>query len=87
MPTPIENKLKQDQAFSTLLHLVAEGVALGKLRPIEPLDGALLLWSWIHGFVMLELTGHIPTDPPELAERLFDTGRMLVIGGLVAWPH
>lgn len=52
--------LRHAPAFSGLVSLVSAGVESGELRDDDPLTMAVTLWSYVHGFVMLELTGQIP---------------------------
>jgi AcrR family transcriptional regulator len=60
---PVERK----DAFALLVDLAAEGIARGEFVPMPPSVLALAAWTTVHGFVILELNGHIGFHgPPSL---------------------
>lgn len=48
------------RAFSTLVCFVQECQERKQLPPGDPLDFALLAWSWVHGIAKLAITGRLP---------------------------
>lgn len=78
--------------FSALLREISRGVNESTLKPMTPEVMALACWSLVHGFVGLEITGHIPdSDDPddapvsEAAARAFrDVAFEGVLHGLIA---
>jgi AcrR family transcriptional regulator len=51
--------------FGTLTDYVARAIDAGQLRPADPARVASLMWTAMHGYVMLELAGlHLPPDNP-----------------------
>ncbi|MGW0038733.1 TetR/AcrR family transcriptional regulator [Gordonia sp. NPDC003376] len=48
------------RAFLAITEIVRYGQAAGVIRPGNPLDHAMLLWSCVHGAVSLELAGSAP---------------------------
>lgn len=81
---PSADELSEANSFQTLLDLVAEGTERGELAPTDPARAATVLWAFVHGFVMLELTGHLPDQPEGVRDEMFDAGGSLMIRGLVA---
>ena len=52
-------------SFGTLTDYVARAIEAGQLRRDEPARVAALMWTAMHGYVMLELAGlHLPPDNP-----------------------
>jgi len=52
-------------SFATLTDYVARAIDAGQLRQDEPARVAALMWTAMHGYVMLELAGlHLPPDNP-----------------------
>jgi AcrR family transcriptional regulator len=52
-------------AFGTLTDHVARAIDAGQLRQDDPARVAALMWTAMHGYVMLELAGlHLPPDNP-----------------------
>ena len=52
-------------SFATLTDYVARAIEAGQLRQDEPARVAALMWTAMHGYVMLELAGlHLPPDNP-----------------------
>jgi AcrR family transcriptional regulator len=53
------------EAFAILTDFVARAIDGGQLRRDEPARLAALMWTAMHGYVMLELAGlHLPPDNP-----------------------
>jgi AcrR family transcriptional regulator len=48
------------RAFATLLALVEQCQEKKQLPPGDPLQFALLAWSWVHGIAKLAITGRLP---------------------------
>lgn len=66
---PVE---KQGIGFDSLLAIVAEGIANGTLVDgVPPMAIAIAAWSSVHGFVSLELSGHM--KPEALASETDST--------------
>lgn len=76
------DRYRKEAAFIALLDLVKAGVASGDVRPVDPHDTAMLLWSFVHGFVMLELTGQGSADRAERDRAFMACGRLLAAGWL-----
>ena len=52
-------------AYQALVDTVARGIAAGEFVAMPPLVLAVTCWSFVHGFVMLELNGNLtPATPP-----------------------
>ncbi len=52
-------------SFGTLTDYVARAIEAGQLRRDDPARVASLMWTAMHGYVMLELAGlHLPPDNP-----------------------
>jgi AcrR family transcriptional regulator len=69
------HKLKADPGerpgFDTLVATIEEGIARGDVVPLPPLALAVACWAQVHGFVVLELNGHLGDldDPADAAQR------------------
>jgi AcrR family transcriptional regulator len=71
------------RAESGCRHLVAasaRAVAGGKIRSTDPEHVAAQLWSLLHGFVILELAGHLDRFPDGVTEVLVPLGVNLLAG-------
>jgi AcrR family transcriptional regulator len=68
-------------AFRTLLHAMEHVMSTGE-DSARALDGALTVWSQIHGAVLLWNTGMFPPPLEETAERSEDDFRRITIGAL-----
>ncbi|MFP4565979.1 MAG: TetR/AcrR family transcriptional regulator [Spirochaetaceae bacterium] len=68
-------------AFRLLLHAMEEVVPAGP-ETARALDGALTVWSQIHGAVLLWNTGMFPPPLEETAERSEDDFRRITLAGL-----
>jgi AcrR family transcriptional regulator len=64
--------------FKVIYDTVADAVARGALRPVEPMVALLVLWTAVHGLVEVLLLDVIPVE--ELRRRLVDE----VIGSTIA---
>ncbi len=85
--------------FDTLAGIAARGVATGELKnlPVEVI--AIAAWAAVHGFVSLEVTGHItggdgPGVPPaspeagrQTRDALFEAHLRMTLYGLVKEDH
>lgn len=79
---PSAGDLEETNSFQTLLDLVAEGAERGEIASTDPVNVATALWAYVHGFVMLELTGLLPDQPEGIRDEMFDAGGVLMIRGL-----
>lgn len=77
---PIGDEPDLPESFAMLVDLVRQGRDEGLVPDIDPLEAAAALWAYVHGFVMLELTGNLP---PEASDRIFSTGGALFSRGLL----
>jgi AcrR family transcriptional regulator len=48
-----------DDAFTLLVNTAQEGVERGEFVPLPPVTIAMAAWAAVHGFVILELNGHL----------------------------
>jgi AcrR family transcriptional regulator len=56
---------REGPAYQALVDTVARGIEAGEFVAMSPLVVAVTCWSFVHGFVMLELNGHLtPATPP-----------------------
>ncbi len=62
-PDQAEGEDEKD-AFALLTEVARVGVERGELTPLPPLTIAMAAWTAVHGFVMLELTGHLTGEVP-----------------------
>ena len=60
-------------SFGLLVSVARDGVERGEFLPLPPEMIAVSAWAAVHGFVMLELTGHLAEVGPA-AEKLHDMG-------------
>ncbi len=51
-------------AFALLTEVARQGVEQGEFTPLPPVTIAMAAWTAVHGFVMLELTGHLTGEIP-----------------------
>lgn len=72
-----------DSSFSALVGLLREAHERGEISGADPLHLAAALWAFVHGFVMLELTGRLPSEPAGVPDALFETGLELLALGLL----
>ncbi len=94
-PPPVEQMGKETGGFGTLVRLAQRGVAEGSLVDLPVSLIAHAAWSAVHGFVSLEIQGHITgaeapgmeIGSPELARQhrddLFETVIRMMLVGLV----
>lgn len=94
-PVHCEGEPDESGGFTTLIDIAARGVAAGELEnlPVEVI--AITAWAAVHGFVSLEVTGHItggegPGVPPASPEAgrqtrdyLFEAHLRMTLYGLV----
>ena len=79
-----------DNAFDILVGVTRRGVERGEFAPLSPLVLAIAAWTCVHGFVMLELDGHLvreecpPTDlaPPSI-DDVFAATLHLAMNGML----
>lgn len=57
-----EETVPEKDAFALLLDVAHAGVERGEFAPLPPIAVALAAWAAVHGFVILELNGHLSTD-------------------------
>lgn len=97
-PQVLEAEEKGNAGFSPLIAIIQEGVANGTLvDTVDPLSMAVSAWTAVHGFVSLELSGHLAPqvlagngrdgtfdlDLATLHDRLFDDLVRMVLYGFV----
>lgn len=76
-----EEPTQGDIAFMSLVDKVGQCIETGVLRPMDPLEAALILWSSVHGLVMLMITHPNYVEWPDgLADKLLEAAMY----GLVA---
>jgi len=85
--------------FGTLAEIAARGIAAGELEDLPPDVIAVTAWAAVHGFVSLEVTGHItggdgPGVPPpspeagrQTRDHLFGAHVRMTLFGLVKEAH
>lgn len=56
------------RTFYFLRDTIADGIALGQIRPGSPDQMALMLWSLVHGFASLYIRNRFKMLPPEERE-------------------
>jgi AcrR family transcriptional regulator len=74
-------------SFGHLLDAVKSAIAQGRLRPIDPVTAAQVLWMGVHGVAAAVITlpaAHWPHGPaaPDLVDQVIDNG----LRGLMADP-
>lgn len=76
----VETLLRTLRSFEDLVAFVAESID-GGLIAGDPADVAFHVWATIHGYVMLELTGH---HPPSVGDpgAAYDRALELLLAGL-----
>ncbi len=94
-PPPVANIEDQAGGFGTLVRVARRGIEAGVFIALPPPVIAIAAWSAVHGFVSLELSGHVtggdgPGMLPPSAEagrqrrdQLFDALLRMVLFGLV----
>ena len=92
---PTSRALETGGGFGTLLSVAQRGVEDGTFAPLPSPVIAISAWSSVHGFVSLELSGHVnggdgpgtPEPSPELGrerrDQLFDAHIRMTLFGLV----
>jgi len=101
LPTQRPEDCGEDDSdsFAMMIELARKGIAAGELAD-QPLPViAITTWAAVHGFVSLELTGHLtggdaPGEPPAnpaagetLRSQLFEAHLRMILLGLVADHH
>ena len=62
---PDDRELPEEKdAFGLLVDVARDGVARGEFATMSPVTIAVAAWAAVHGFVILELTGHLTSDAP-----------------------
>lgn len=80
---PHDERAEEDASFGSLVEMLRDAIERGEVAGNEPEQMAASLWAFVHGFVMLEITGRLPNDPPGLTEQLFETGLQMLDLGLM----
>ncbi len=97
LPQPPEVDCPEEShgGFGTLIRIATQGVAEGSMVDLPPPVVACAAWSVVHGFVSLELTGHVtggdgpgmpPASPEEGRQRrqhMFDALLRIMMFGFV----
>jgi len=98
-PVDCEEEEDESGGFGTLAEVAARGVAAGEFEAYPPSVLAVTAWAAVHGFVSLEVTGHItggdgPGVPPpspeagrQVRDDLFDAHIRMVLFGFVKEEH
>lgn len=98
-PKECEEEDGDSDGFGTLSNVVREGISAGTLVDIDPDVIACTAWAAVHGFVSLELSGHItggpgPAVPPsspeagrDIRDQLFYALLRMVLFGYVTPGH
>ena len=55
-------KERERPGFDALVQTIEEGIARGEVVPLPALAIAVACWSMVHGFVVLEMNGHLGED-------------------------
>ncbi len=79
--------LPDDSSFGSLVELLRAAQQSEEIGGGEPEHLAAALWSFVHGFVMLEITERLPTHIPGVTDRIFETGLELLGEGLRPRPE
>lgn len=69
-----------DAAYGHLVDAADRAMRAGRIRPDDPGHVAAQLWSMLHGFVALELAGHLDHVPDATTQVLAPLGLNLIIG-------
>ena len=74
--------------FAPLVQTIEDGIARGEVVPMPALAIAVACWSMVHGFVVLELNGHLgdgndPCVPSPQRDALFDLATDRLVYGVV----
>lgn len=89
----------QTGSFGIIVQAVQRGISEGSIVDLPPTDIAFTLWSAIHGFVLLEITGHItggdrPSAPIESEvksrqdrDKIFETMLRTLLHGISTKEH
>lgn len=98
-PPEVDCAEESPGGFGTLIRVAMQGVTEGSMVDLPPPVIACAAWSAVHGFVSLELTGHLtggdgPGMPPPSSEAgrqrrdsLFDALVRMVLFGFVREEH
>jgi len=68
------------EAFNHIVRATERAIEAGRFRPIDPYAAAAQLWSAVHGFVTLELSGHFGVSEQGIDHILVPLGITLAIG-------
>src|SRR5699024_10686374 len=82
-PSPAEEDSAEQQVPRAYLHLVGvaeRAVRAGRIRSEDPDRVAAQLWSLLHGYVTLELSGHFRRFDDPAGEVLLGLGANLLAG-------
>ena len=79
---PQDQEPHPDESFGSLVGMLREAMESGEVAPGSPEQTAASLWAFVHGFVMLEITGRLPGEPAGLTDQLFERGLELIGLGL-----
>ncbi|MEZ4523489.1 MAG: TetR/AcrR family transcriptional regulator [Thermomicrobiales bacterium] len=77
-----EEAVAEEESFGALVDMLRDAIARGQIAAGDPEHIAAALWSYVHGFVMLEITGRLPADSPGLTDHLFEKGLEIIALGL-----
>lgn len=62
-----------DMAFMFLVNLVTECIEAGDIRPMDPLEASLVIWSHVHGLTALMITEAKFEWPETVIDTLLET--------------
>ena len=83
LDSPAVSEARSAAYQATYTHLIeASGrlVEAGRVRPDRPVVIAAQLWSFVHGFISLELAGHLAQINDSVETVLFQMGINMVVG-------
>jgi AcrR family transcriptional regulator len=70
-------------AFGLLIDATSRAIEAGRFRPVDPLVAAAQLWSAVHGYVTLEISGHFGETGVELILRPLSVTITLGLGDTI----
>lgn len=68
-----EEPTQGDIAFLKLVSMIAACLEAGAIRPMDPLEASLILWSTVHGLTTLMITSPQYAWPPDIVDKALET--------------